>query len=151
ITNTGKVSANANPAIVANGSATASSITNSGTIESVMSGASRAIRLNGSTFNLTITNNAGGIIQSPGDAINSNNNITTGSVSVINSGTIQSTGLGANNGQAIDFANITGSTATITITNNATGIISAADADAIRVGNNGIINNSGQIISNIGT
>lgn len=158
VTSTGKVSANADPAMKITSGAAASTITNSGTIESVASGAARGIRFvsPGTQFNVTIINNAGAFIQAPGDAIQTQQNISssgvnTSTVLIDNAGTIRSTGLGANNGQGIDFNNITAGTASVTITNRATGLITAADADAIRPGNNAVIDNFGQIVSNIGT
>jgi hypothetical protein len=114
----------------------------------------RTIRLAtpGTEYHLTITNNVGAVIQAHGDAIQAQGDISVGSVSIINSGTIRSTGTGPNdNGQAIDFNKILSTTATVTITNNATGIISAFDADAIRAANGNIINNYGQIIANWAT
>lgn len=153
VTSSGKVSTTADPAVKVTSGTTTTAITNSGTVETVNAGGAgpRAIRLvtPGSEFHLTITNNQAAVIQAHGDAIQAQGDIAVGSVSIINSGTIQSTGTGPNdNGQGIDFNKITSSTATVTITNNATGVISAFDADAIRAGNGNTINNFGQIISN---
>jgi hypothetical protein len=120
-----------NPAVSIIGGATASFLTNSGTIQSTGSGAARTIRfVTSTTANVTITNNAGAFIQGPGDVIQSNININSGTISIINAGTIRSTGVGGSNGQAIDLDNIQAGTATANITNLATGVISAADSDA---------------------
>ncbi len=70
-----------------------------------------------------------------------------GTISVTNSGTISETGTGGNNGQALDFANITSSSGSTIITNMATGVITAADADAVRPGTNATVNNYGRIQS----
>jgi len=136
-------------------------IANSGTIQSTATGSTvgRAINLNTTNLNslqtFSLTNNATGIIQSPGDALR----ITAGTlqanstynVSVDNFGSIKSTGTGANNGQAIDFNDLVALTGSVTITNESSGIIQSADADAVRAGNNSIINNYGQIASQNGT
>lgn len=148
VTSSGSVSPSSNPAVSVVGGGTASTITNSGTVESTGTG-NRAIRfVTSTTANVTITNNAGATIQSQGDAIQSNVNISSGSVTIDNYGTIQSTGTGSNNGQAIDFNNIAAGTATVTINNYAGGLITAADADAIRAANGAVINNYGSIIAN---
>lgn len=151
VTGTGAVVTTSNPAVNIVGGATASTLTNSGNIQSTGTGA-RAIRfITSTTANVTITNNAGAFIQSQSDALQSNVNISSGTVTINNYGTIQATGTGANNGQAIDFANITAGTATVVINNYASGVITAADADAIRAPQNGVINNYGLIYSVIGT
>jgi outer membrane autotransporter protein len=134
------------------------SITNSGLIESTAASA-RAINLNTSTLanlqSVQIINNAGATIQSAGDAVRITATslplTATGTFSLDNAGTIRSTGVGANNGQAIDFNDLVSPLATVTITNRATGLISAADADAIRAGNNSTVNNYGTIVANNGT
>ena len=56
-----------------------------------------------------------------------------------------------NNGQAIDFNDLVSTNGHVTITNEATGLIQAADADAIRAGVNATINNYGTIKSLNGT
>ncbi|KQZ01845.1 hypothetical protein ASD45_14040 [Pseudolabrys sp. Root1462] len=133
------------------GGATSSSIANSGTIQSTGTGA-RAIRfVTSTTANVTITNNAGALIQSQSDALQSNINIATGAVRIDNSGTIQAIGTGSNNGQAIDFNNIAAGTATVVLNNYATGVVTAADADAIRAANGMVINNFGSVVANWAT
>ena len=131
-------------------------IENDGMIESTVA---RGINLN--TTNLTnissfeLTNNAGGTIQGLTDAIRITaatlSPTATGTFTIDNAGTIKSTGTGANNGQAIDFNDLTSPLGHITITNQATGLLQAADADAIRTGTNATINNHGQIVALNGT
>ncbi|HEY2757796.1 MAG TPA: hypothetical protein VGJ01_18870, partial [Pseudolabrys sp.] len=149
VTGSGALTAPANPAVTGNGGALPITITNFGTIQSTGTSNARTIRFTGATTeNITIINNAGAFIQGPGDVIQSNINISGGTISISNAGTIRSTGVGGSNGQAIDLDNIQVGTATVTITNLATGVISAADSDAIRPANNATVNNYGQIISN---
>jgi outer membrane autotransporter protein len=160
VTSSGSISSTASPAVnpavslTVNNAANTVSVTNSGLIEATATGA-RGIRFVNSggilNANITVTNNVGGIIQSQSDAVQSNPAFTAGTILIDNAGIIRSTGLGANNGQAIDLNNIIGGGTAVTITNRATGLITAADADAIRAANNTTINNFGQIISNIGT
>jgi hypothetical protein len=131
-------------------------IDNSGLIQSDVA---RAINLNTTNLsNITsfnLTNAASGTIQSPGDAIRITattlSPTATGMFTIDNAGTIKSTGTGANNGQAIDFNDLTSPLGHVTITNQATGLIQAADADAIRPGTNATINNYGQIVALNGT
>lgn len=127
-------------------------IVNDGTIQSTAA-TGRAINLNttdlSSLRSFSLTNASGATIQSPGDALR----ITAGTlqanstyaVAVDNTGAIKSTGTGANNGQAIDFNDLIAATGSVTITNHAGGVIQAADADAIRPGNNSTIDNFGTI------
>jgi hypothetical protein len=131
-------------------------IDNSGLIEST---AARGINLN--TTNLTnitsfeLTNDAGGTIRGLTDAVR----ITAGTLSptatgtfvIDNAGTIESTGVGGSNGQALDLNDLVSPLGSVTITNQATGILRAADADAVRTGTNATVNNYGQIISLNGT
>ena len=131
-------------------------IDNDGLIESTVA---RGINLN--TTNLTnissfeLTNNAGGIIQGLTDAVRVTATTLsptgTGTFTIDNAGTIKSTGTSANNGQAIDFNDLTSPLGHVTITNQPTGLIQAADADAIRPGTNATINNYGQIVALNGT
>lgn len=133
------------------GQGTGMVVNNSGTIQSTAGGGSRAIRLtgaNGQQHTVTINNLAGGLIQTDGDAIQANNNYPTGPIIINNAGTIQSTGTGANNGQALDFASLATNTPNLVVNNAATGLIQAADADAIRGAAGAVINNYGQITSN---
>ena len=126
-------------------------ITNSGLIDATTASGSRAIRATTNLNNVTslsIVNNAGGTIQSADDAIQINgsgstNTTTAGKFSIDNAGTIRSA-----TGQAIDFDNLTSTAATVQITNRASGLITADNADAIRPGENFTVDNYGQIIAN---
>ncbi len=150
---TGKLSVGASdPALQINNASTGVVITNLGLIEDTHSGASRAVRIAsggsgaaGTTRTVTLNNAAGATIQTNGDAFQSQVNVATGTITVNNAGLLQSIGTGANNGQAIDLDNIQAGTATIVINNSATGVIRAADADAIRPGNNSTVSNHGLI------
>lgn len=121
-------------------------IDNFGTI----TGTSRAIATSGSTSgSLTIHNEAGATITATKDAVKISNLVSdkSGTFTVNNEGTISSTGTGSNAGQALDLDDINSIGANTVINNSATGVISAADADAIRPGANATINNYGQIVS----
>jgi autotransporter passenger strand-loop-strand repeat protein len=121
-------------------------IDNFGTI----TGSSRAIATSGSTSgSFTINNKTGATITATKDAVKISNLVsgTSGTFTVNNEGTISSTGTGSNAGQALDLDDINSSGAHTVINNAATGVISAADADAIRPGANATINNYGQIVS----
>ena len=123
-------------------------IDNAGTIESTGTGA-RAIRFNsGTTMSFTLTNEAGATIQSQNDVINVGTNVSSGSIVINNYGTMQATGVNANNGQSVDFGAIIAGTASVTINNFSTGLMQSADADGLRPGNNATVNNYGQIIGN---
>ena len=79
------------PSVKLSGAATSKLvIDNSGTIQST---AGRAIRTSGSsnTFNLKLTNRAGGVIEGYDDAIGINRALAGGTVTIDNSGTIRST------------------------------------------------------------
>ena len=127
-------------------------ISNDGLIDATAS-ASRAINL--STSNLTnitsftLTNGQHGVIQSQGDTVRITASTLTASatyaITVDNAGTIQSTGSGSSNGQAIDFTDLVSTSGTIHLINQATGVIKAADADAIRGGVNMVIDNYGKV------
>ncbi|HEV2651962.1 MAG TPA: PEPxxWA-CTERM sorting domain-containing protein [Rhizomicrobium sp.] len=125
---------------------TGASLTNDGTISSATNRALDSSYGKKSNITLSITN-TGTITSSAADAFRLNNDRGNGTITVINSGTISETGSGGSNGQAIDFAGLTSSTGTTTITNQATGVIWAADADAVRPGTNATVNNYGQIYS----
>jgi len=157
----------ANPTVTVSGTTTAADalapfvagvfqgavIDNAGTIASTGTGA-RAVRITGTDTgnrNVAIFNRAGGLITSQNDAVQVQPAITGGSLIVDNAGTIASTGTGANNGQAVDFGNIVGTGATITVINRAGGLMSAADADGIRPGRNATVDNAGTIIGRNGS
>ncbi len=121
-------------------------VDNFGTI----TGTSRAIYTSGSTSgSFTIHNEAGAIITATKDGVKISNLVsgTSGTFTVNNEGTISSTGTGGSSGQALDLDDINSSGVHTVINNAATGVISAADADAIRPGANATVNNYGLIIS----
>lgn len=113
-----------------------------------ISTSSNAINSGSVNGNLTIDNEVGATITTTKkDGIHIDG-LSSGTVTVNNAGTIQATGTGdSNNGQAIDFDKIASSSAHSVINNASTGIIQAADADAIRPGTNSTINNHGLIKS----
>ena len=132
------------------------SIDNSGLIESTVA---RGINLNTTNLaNITsfaLTNDAGATIRGLTDAVR----ITAGTLSptatgtfvIDNAGTIESIGTGGSNGQALDLNDLVSPLGSVTIINQSTGILRAADADAVRNGTNATVNNYGQIVSLNGT
>ncbi len=116
-------------------------IFNEGLIQST---SDRAIDTTGATAasarSISLTNL--GTITSPNDAfrIDETDNFVNGTAVVDNSGTISATGTG----QGLDFADAS-LASSITITNQATGVIETTGADAIRVGDNTTVNNYGEI------
>ncbi|RVT98744.1 calcium-binding protein [Rhodovarius crocodyli] len=117
-------------------------ITNSGTIENTNSGG-RAIRVETgvgtTTFNATITNNAGGLITAVDDAIQVQASTFTGvaTLAIGNAGTITSA-----TGQALDLAG-GGGTFVSTVTN--TGTITAQTNDAVRIFTGSFTNTGGTV------
>lgn len=140
VASTGKISVSGSTvAVTFNGAGDSHTLTNNGTIEQLGSG--RALRSNTAGLTMVITNNATGIIQSTGDdtfqvsATAANNNVT-----LYNYGIIRNNGIDA--GQAIDWANMTGSN----VLHNYSGAsITTTGADAVRPGANGTVNNAGTI------
>jgi hypothetical protein len=115
-------------------SGTGTQLNNDGTIQ--QTGTGRAIDNTVNNSSLTIVN-TGNILTVNTDAVRINSANT--SISLTNSGTIAVSG----GGQALDLAAIT--TATNTVTNLAAGTLSAVGEDAVRPGQNGVVNNSGTI------
>lgn len=128
------------------------SVTNYGTIRNTYdtgTKSGRAIDMSFSSANssFTLYNALGAVISAGNDVFRINKPIGSGTVTVTNYGTMQSTGSnGDTNGQVLDFNSNTSSTGTVTINNY--GTMSAADADAIRPGNGATINNWGSIQGN---
>jgi hypothetical protein len=118
-------------------------LTNLGTLK--QTGTGRAIRDNTGVTGLTITNgsttNSTAVMQAAdADVIQMNK---PASVTLNNYGTMTSLNASKGGAQAVDFnAILTGSNV---INNYATGIMQARDADAVRPGVNGIVNNYGTI------
>jgi len=112
-------------------------IANGGTIES----GNRGIDATGTAVSgesITIDNT--GTIQGSDDGIRINADMPGGTVSLTNSGTITST----TDGQAIDFDALE-TASSVTITNQAGGVITSTDADAVRPGGNAVVDNAGTI------
>ncbi len=122
-------------------------ITNSGTIQALgASGAnSKAINISNSDGGVTITNNSGGIIASPGNTILGNAGTGGDNTTIENSGQITSTNTSSSSSAIIYKDNDTGNT----ITNNAGGeITSKGTKSTIIVGASSTITNSGTIKNN---
>ncbi|MDQ0504027.1 autotransporter domain-containing protein [Xanthobacter agilis] len=125
-------------------------ILNSGTIETTAAG-KRAIKMDtpgnlDSLAALTILNEAGGIISGTDDGIKiSSESLSSAAtlISISNGGIIRSTV----DGQAIDLGGIATKDTIITINNDETGLITAADDDAIQGANGMEVYNSGTIRS----
>lgn len=130
------------------------SIVNGGLIDSTAS-ANRAINISATSLSdigsFQLINSAGATIQSQDDAVRvtagdtGSNTTATGTYSIDNAGTIKT--IDAGSGQALDLTDLTSPGDAGTITNEATGVIEAADADAIRPGANAVVNNYGEILS----
>ncbi len=121
-------------------------LTNLGTIN--QTGTGRAVRDNTGVTGLVINNgsttNSAALIQTA-DADAVQMNVSSGSVTVNNYGSIISKNASAGGAQALDFNAVT--TGSNTINNYATGYIAATNADAVRPGVNGVVNNDGYILS----
>jgi subtilase-type serine protease len=91
---------------------------------------------------ITFINERGANFTADDDGFRINTDVTSGTITFDNAGTFVS-----HTGQAIDFDAIDSNTATITINNRSTGEIRADDADAIRPGEGGVVNNWGKITS----
>jgi len=120
-----------------------STITNSGQI--LQTGSARGIAVASGTLSLGITNNAGAVIQTAdGDVLRITPTSTSGAT-LDNYGTLTSLNASAGGSQAVDWSNIT--SGSNVMTNYSTGLIQAANADAVRPGVNGVVNNAGTIKS----
>jgi hypothetical protein len=121
-------------------------LTNLGTISQTGSG--RVVRDNAGVSNLTVTNgsqtNSSALMQSA-DADVIQMNVAGGSVTLHNYGTMSSLNASGGGAQAVDFSAIT--TGANTVNNYATGLLKAIDADAVRPGVNGVVNNWGSILA----
>ncbi|RRW97196.1 autotransporter outer membrane beta-barrel domain-containing protein [Pandoraea apista] len=117
-------------------------LVNNGTIS--MSGTGRAIRDNTGGLTLTVTNGVDAIMMTyDADVIQMNK--ANSNVVFNNYGTLTSRNNSGQGNQAIDFNAIT--TGTNVLNNFAGGVIQANEADAVRPGVNGVINNAGIIRS----
>jgi hypothetical protein len=109
--------------------------------------AGRAIRDNTGVTGLTVNNgsasNSAALIQTAdGDVIQMNK--AKSSIVLNNYGTMLSNNASAGGNQAVDFNAMTGAN---TVNNYATGLLKALEADAVRPGVNGVVNNWGTILS----
>jgi len=124
-------------------------LTNLGTLSQTGSG--RVVRDNTGVTGLTVNNgsttNSTALMQAAdADVIQMNK---PASVTLNNYGTMTSLNASKGGAQAVDFTAIT--SGTNIINNFATGVMQARDADAVRPGTNGVLNNYGTIISTITT
>jgi autotransporter-associated beta strand protein len=117
---------------------------NFGTIKQTGSG--RVIRDNTGVKNLTVNNHSGALMQAA-DADVIQMNKAKGAITLNNAGALISLNASAGGAQAVDFSAIT-SGANV-VNNLAGGLLKASNADAVRPGVNGVINNSGTIQSAI--
>ncbi|MYM70564.1 PEP-CTERM sorting domain-containing protein [Pseudoduganella sp. FT55W] len=122
-------------------------ISNLGTIKQTGSG--RVIRDNTGVNDLVINNgsttNSTALMQAANaDVIQMAQPNAT--VTLNNYGSLISLNSGAGGAQAVDFSNVTGANV---VNNFKGGLLKATDADAVRPGLNGVVNNAGKIQSNI--
>ena len=120
-------------------------LTNLGTIN--QTGTGRVVRDNTGVAGLTITNgsatNSTALMQAAdADVVQM---AKPASVTLNNYGTMTSLNASKGGAQAVDFAGIT--SGGNVLNNYATGVIQARDADSVRPGTNGIVNNYGKIIA----
>ncbi len=153
VTNTGSIILPASSTTVAVTVTKSATLTNLGTIEQngTASGQNgRAIRDNTGALTLTINNgsntNSTALLQTAdADVIQMNKVAST--VTLNNYGTINSQNASAGGNQAIDWNALNTSVGSNTLNNFSTGIITASEADAVRPGLNGFVNNDGLIKS----
>jgi hypothetical protein len=122
---------------------------NQGTIAQI--GTGRAIRDNTGVTNLTVNNgsstNKNAVIRTA-DADVIQMNVPAASVVLNNYGTMESKNASAGGAQAVDFSAMT---AANVVNNYAGGLLVASEADAVRPGANGVVNNAGTIRSTTAT
>ena len=136
-----------NVAVTVTGNGT--TLDNQGTIKQsgTSANAGRAIRDNTGVTGLTINNgsasNAAALIQTAdGDVVQMNK--AKSSVTLNNYGSMISLNASAGGSQAVDFNAMTGANV---VNNYASGLLKALEADAVRPGVNGVVNNWGTIVS----
>lgn len=128
-------------AVTVNGSN--ATLNNAGTI--AQTGTGRAIRDNTGVSNLVV-NNTGTIRTADADVIQMN--VPASSVTLNNYGSMTSANASAGGAQAVDFSVMTGANV---VNNYAGASLVASEADAVRPGANGVVNNSGTIRSTTAT
>lgn len=138
----GTLDVSGDDAIVINSISTSPGIVidNAGTIKSTDRGIDTK-KDNTNTGAVTFTNQVGAKVESGDDGFRIDSDVTDGKITINNYGSIVS-----QTGQAIDLDKI--KTNAATINNYATGELRAENADAIRPGEGGAVNNWGTIISN---
>ncbi len=144
--NAGKSLTVSGTAVAVSVTGNSATLTNLGTIQ--QTGTGRVIRDNTGVTGLTITNgsvsNSAALMQTAdGDVIQMNK--SPASVTLNNYGSMISLNASAGGSQAVDFAAI-GSGAN-TVNNYAGGLMKASEADSVRPGVNGAVNNWGSILS----
>jgi hypothetical protein len=137
-----------NGTLMVSGTANAINVTGTATVVNngsiLQTGTGRSLRNNTNGVAVTLTNNAGALIQAAdGDAFQMNT--ANSSVTLNNFGRIISLNASAGGSQAIDWNAIT--TASNTLNNFSTGLLKAFEADAVRPGVNGVVNNAGTILA----
>lgn len=151
---TGSVAAGG--ALTVSGSTVAVAITGSNaTLDNrgaiAQNGTGRAIRDNTGVANLVINNGStsnatASIRTADNDVIQMN--VPAASVVLNNYGALVSLNASSGGAQAVDFSAVTGAN---TLNNFVGGVITAREADAVRPGTNGIVNNAGTIASSTAT
>jgi hypothetical protein len=122
-------------------------ISNLGTIK--QTGTGRIIRDNTGVSNLTVNNGSATNSSALMEAANADviqMAQANASVTLNNYGLMVSLNSSAGGAQAVDFSNVTGANV---VNNFKGGLLKATDADAVRPGLNGVVNNAGVIRSNI--
>jgi len=148
---TGTITANDNDAMNIGGGTIR--IVNEGTISSVSENRGIDIGEYLNVESVEIDNREGGVIEAYSDVIridseDEDDETATGTVVLNNAGLIVSRGTGEEAGQAVDFDKIGSDLGSVTINNFATGEMRAENADAVRPGEGGTVNNWGKIVSN---
>jgi len=141
---TGSVAASG--ALSVSGSTVAVAITgNNATVNNLgaikQTGSGRVIRDNTGVANLVVNNGSGALMQSA-DADVIQMAKANASVTLNNYGSMISLNASAGGAQAVDFNSVTGANV---VNNYAGGLLTAIDADAVRPGLNGVVNNAGTI------
>lgn len=135
--------------VTQSGAATGVVVTNNGVIESA---GGRGFDTSGgsATRNITIDNGAGATLRSlANDALRINTDLTSSAVTINNSGLIQAAVSSlVGSGQALDLRSVAAGTGnSFTVNNRAGGVMESLSDDAVRLGQNMVLNNAGTIRS----
>jgi len=139
ITSTGTLTVNGSTVAVTF-SGNNETLTNNGVIK--QTGTGRVMRDNTGVTGLVIINGTNALMQSA-DADVFQMNVATAGVSLTNSGTMISLNASKGGAQVIDFTAMT--SGSNIVNNTSTGVMLAAEADVVRTGVNGVVNNAGTI------